>query len=178
MGAGLRHRRLSLALLSLGASVLVSCGTEPVQPPAQTATAQPPQQPATPSPPQRPTVPRPARKPTPPPEAAGQSAQSADQAMAMVEPAGPPAAAPQASELIGLDEAAATRLLGEATERTEQSPAMIWRYKTAACQLDLYFYLDLRSGRMRTLHYVFTGDAADPAKRQKCLRDLVAARDS
>ena len=99
----------------------------------------------------------------------------------MVEPAttGPPAVtAPQAGELIGLDEAAATRLLGEAAERTEQSPAMIWRYKTAACELDLYFYLDLRSGRMRTLHYAFKGDAADPAKRQNCLRDLVAARAS
>ena len=99
----------------------------------------------------------------------------------MVEPAttGPPAVTtPQAGDLIGLDEAAATRLLGEATERTEQSPAMIWRYKTAACELNLYFYLDLRSGRMRTLHYAFKGDGADPAKRQNCLRDLVAARDS
>jgi hypothetical protein len=101
--------------------------------------------------------------------------------MAMAEPAttGPPAVSvPQASELIGLDEAAATRLLGQATERTEQSPGTIWRYKTAACELELYFYLDLRSGRMRTLHYAFKGDAADPAKRQNCLRDLVAARDS
>jgi hypothetical protein len=180
MGAGWRYRRLSLALLSLGASALVSCGTAPVPPPAQTAAAQPPQQPATPSPPQHPAVPRPARKPTPPPAAESQASGSGDQALAAVGPeaAGPAAVAtPQASELIGLDEAAATRLLGQATERTEQSPATIWRYKTAACELDLYFYLDLRSGRMRTLHYAFKGDAADPAKRQNCLKDLVAARD-
>jgi hypothetical protein len=85
---------------------------------------------------------------------------------------------PQAHELIGLDEAAATRLLGEAAERTEQPPAKIWRYRGANCELDLYFYLDVRSGRMRTLHYVFKGDASDTGKRQNCLRELVAARDS
>ena len=133
------------------------------------------------TPPRRPAVTHPTRKPTPPPAADGQGSESDDQALAPVGPeaAGPPAVtAPQAPELIGLDEAAATRLLGEASERAERSPGTIWRYKTAACELDLYFYLDLRSGRMRTLHYAFKGDAADPAKRQNCLRDLVAARDS
>ena len=78
--------------------------------------------------------------------------------------------------LIGLDQPAATRLLGAAVERTEQPPATIWRYKTATCELDLFFYLDLRSGRMRTLHYTFKGDATDAARRQNCLRELVAAR--
>ena len=88
---------------------------------------------------------------------------------------GPAAAAPpQVQELIGLDQPAATRLFGPAAERREEPPATIWRYKTANCELDLFFYLDLRSGRMRTLHYRFRGDAADPAGRQKCLRDLVA----
>src|SRR6266404_2520063 len=53
-------------------------------------------------------------------------------------------------------------------------PATIWRYKTANCELDLFFYLDLRSGRMRTLHYAFRGDAADSSRRQNCLRDLAA----
>ncbi len=84
----------------------------------------------------------------------------------------------QPHELIGLDESEATRLLGEATERTQQSPATIWRYKTATCELDLYFYLDLRSSRMRTLHYEFKGNATDTGKRQNCLRELVTARDN
>ena len=75
-------------------------------------------------------------------------------------------------ELIGLDQPAATRLFGTAAERSEEAPATIWRYKTANCELDLFFYLDLRSGRMRTLHYAFKGDAADSAHRQSCLRDL------
>ena len=97
------------------------------------------------------------------------------------EPAGPgpaPAVAspPQAKELIGLDQMGATRLFGAAAERTEEPPATVWRYKTATCELDLYFYLDLRSGRMRTLHYTFKGDAADSARRQNCLGELVAAR--
>jgi hypothetical protein len=102
----------------------------------------------------------------------------------MIEPgaappaSGPAAAAPpQVQELIGLDQAAAARLLGTAVERREEPPATIWHYKTANCELDLFFYLDLRSGRMRTLHYKFRGDAADSAARQHCLENL-AARNS
>jgi hypothetical protein len=91
-------------------------------------------------------------------------------------PATAPPPPPQAKELIGLDQPAAIRLLGTAAERTEEPPATIWRYKTATCELDLFFYLDLRSGRMRTLHYAFKGDAADSAGRQNCLGELVAAR--
>lgn len=181
MGARWRHRLLLPALLGLAAGVLVSCSAGQPQPPSQTAAVQQPPQPAPVTPPRRPAVAHPARKPTAPSAADVPSPESDNQALAAVEPApaNPPAlTVPHTPELIGLDEAAATRLLGEATERTEQSPGTIWRYKTAACELDLYFYLDLRSGRMRTLHYTFKGDAADPAKRQNCLRDLVAARDS
>jgi hypothetical protein len=103
----------------------------------------------------------------------------ADEAVAMIEPeapAGAPAAttSPQVQDLIGLDQPAATRLFGTAVERSEEPPAAIWRYKTANCELDLFFYLDLRSGRMRTLHYAFRGDATDSSRRQNCLRDLAA----
>ena len=87
---------------------------------------------------------------------------------------GPTAAPLQLQELIGLDQPAATRLFGTAVERREEPPATIWHYKTANCELDLFFYLDLRSGRMRTLHYTFRGDAGGSAQRQKCLKDLVA----
>ena len=93
-------------------------------------------------------------------------------------PAGGPAAAaapsPQVQDLLGLDQPTATRLLGAAVERSEEPPATIWRYKTANCELDLFFYLDMRSGRMRTLHYAFKGDTADAARQQNCLRDLAA----
>ena len=75
-------------------------------------------------------------------------------------------------ELIGLDQQAATRLFGAAAERSEKPPATIWRWRSATCELDLYFYLDLRSGRMRSLHYVFKGDAAG---QEECLKSLSEA---
>jgi hypothetical protein len=85
-------------------------------------------------------------------------------------------AAPQASELIGLDPPEATRLLGATGEQFEKPPAMVWRYKNTTCELDLFFYLDLRSNRMRTLHYVVKGNNAEPAKRQDCLASLRVAQ--
>jgi hypothetical protein len=93
-------------------------------------------------------------------------------------PSGPEAvSAPlQASELIGLDQSAATRLFGPATERSEQPPATVWRYKNGSCELDLFFYFDLRSGQMRTLHYAMKGDGGDTVARQNCLRSLLAER--
>jgi hypothetical protein len=90
------------------------------------------------------------------------------------DPAAAAAASAQVQDLLGLDQPAVSRLLGAAAEQSEEPPATIWRYKTANCQLDLFFYLDMRSGRMRTLHYAFKGDAADAARRQNCLRDLAA----
>ena len=89
-------------------------------------------------------------------------------------PAGSPP--PQTSELIGLDQPAAARLFGPAAERSEEPPATVWRYKNATCELDLFFYLDLRSGRMRTLHYAFKG--GNTAGKQDCLRSLLATRGS
>jgi outer membrane biosynthesis protein TonB len=193
-----RWRRLLLdpALLGLGASMTLSCVEQQPPPPQVTATIQPPQQPA----PKMPSlvVPRPVRKPSPPqatenPPAEGPSPKADEGALAMIPPeparpvpspavASPPQSAvappPQVKELIGLDQPAATHLFGAAVERAEEPPASVWRYKTATCELDLFFYLDLRTGRMRTLHYTFKGDAADSTARQNCLRDLAAARGS
>jgi hypothetical protein len=116
----------------------------------------------------------PARKPTPPPEnTAGPAAGTEAMALAAPEPS---ARAPGTGELIGLDQPSAARLFGTATEQSEAPPATVWRYRNATCELDLFFYLDLRSGKMRTLHYAFKGEPADPAARQDCLRSLVAAR--
>jgi len=171
--------------------MLTGCAEQPPPPPPVTAAVQPPSQPS-PKAPARITT-RPAHKPTPPPATEGQGPEADEQALAGIapEPAGPgpgPAVAsppkavvappPQARELIGLDQPAATRLFGTATERTEEPPATVWRYKTSTCELDLFFYLDLRSGRMRTLHYTFRGDAIDSNGRQNCLREIVAARNT
>ena len=169
----------------------LSCAEQQPTPPPVTAAIQPPQQPA-PKTLSR-VAPRPVRKPSPPQATESPPPKADDEALAMIPPeparpgpasgvASPPQATvappPLIKELIGLDQPAATQLLGAAVERTEQPPATVWRYKTATCELDLFFYLDLRTGRMRTLHYTFKGDAADPAARQNCLRDLAAARGS
>jgi hypothetical protein len=80
------------------------------------------------------------------------------------------------SQLIGLDQAAATHLFGTATQQSDEPPATVWRYKNGPCELDLFFYLDLRSGQMRTLHYSLTGDESQTAKHEDCLKSLLVAR--
>lgn len=144
-------------------------------------------------------IPRPARKPLPPPEPGppavvippppqsgppavaappSPARQSASSAVATPPPPVPLAAPPRSGELIGINEHRAAQLFGGAAKKIEQPPATIWRYKTSNCELDLFFYLDLRSGQMRTLHYAFKGDVDDTQKRQDCLRAIVAARGS
>ena len=196
------QRRWSLvypALLSLGAAVLASCGIDKSQSPAQTAAAHPlpprPEGPAVHS-----AAPRPARKPIPPPPAGTPALGPDGEDLSMTgskpteDAAGPDSSSPSSelaalstsparqgqipsqAELIGLDQSGAVRLLGAATEKSDEPPATVWRYKTGSCELDLFFYLDLRSGNMRTLHYSFKGEGAEVARRQECWRSLIAAR--
>jgi len=181
-----------LALISLGESLLAACTGQWPYPPPQTSAMRP----------LASVSPRPTHKPKPPlatdapvTDAGGQMLARAEPAPEMpapsstfaLAPSGPAASSPpdapatnsslpQASELIGLDQPEATRLLGMAAEQFERPPAMVWRYKNATCELDLFFYLDLRSNRMRTLHYALKGDGGDPAKRQDCLESLRVAR--
>jgi hypothetical protein len=169
------------ALLSLGAGMLASCTGEQVEPPPPTSAVRPLPSPLAVSPPA--ATPRPARKPNPPSPIEGSAPAGLE---ASLPPSGPAAASispspatsppPQDNELIGLDQPAATRLFGPAPEQSEEAPATVWRYKNGTCELDLFFYLDLRSGSMRTLHYAFKGDGTDSARRQDCLRSLFVAR--
>ena len=183
------------ALLGLGVGALASCAWEESKPPQAAAVH--PLQP-TQAPPR--IAPRPARKPTAPAPTGDSPRATGDECLAMTGPkpsAGPPVSEPASPssdatgsvaagkpagplpshvELIGLDQPAATRLFGPATERSEEPPATVWRYKSASCELDLFFYLDLRSGRMRTLHYALKDGAGDTAQRQNCLQSLIASR--
>jgi hypothetical protein len=95
---------------------------------------------------------------------------------ALSNPPGRQGQIPSQAELIGLDQSGAMRLLGPATEKSDEPPAAVWRYKTGSCELDLFFYLDLRSGSMRTLHYSFKGEGAEMGRRQECWRSLIASR--
>ena len=111
----------------------------------------------------------------PPPAPGGPAPEGEAVAMAapQISPNGARSAdAVQTAELIGLDQRAATQLFGIAAERSEKPPATIWRWRSATCELDLYFYLDLRSGQMRSLHYVFKGGATG---QENCLKSLAVA---
>lgn len=163
------------ALMSLGVGMLASCSEKPPLVTPRTVAVEPPPL-LPPLPPLRRVFPLPAHKPVPPAENAAPPPDVGTEAMALASPEPAAPAPPAASELIGLDQPAATHLLGPATEQSEAPPATIWRYRNASCELDLFFYLDLRSGKMRTLHYAFKGETADPASHQDCLRSLIVAR--
>lgn len=188
-------RLLRFATLSLATGLLVSCASNASHPPAQSAVHTfPPLPPETVAEPRM--SPRPGRKPSPPSPVGSPAPATGEQTVAMTvpRPSGtapnpetpgpapapvPPSAASPASgeiKLIGLDQPAATRLFGPAAERLEEPPATVWRYRGVGCELDLFFYLDLRSGHMRTLHYALKGDAGGAAKQQDCLRSLLASR--
>lgn len=162
------------ALMGLGIVLFVSCAEEPPPPPLQSVAIKPPSPPPQPAPRKERTFPLPGHKPSPPPENPANVPQSEDEAVALASPESQPPAYDR-SRLVGLDQPAARRLLGTATEQSEAPPATIWRYRTATCELDLFFYLDLRSGKMRTLHYAFKGDQGGG---EDCLRSVVAARSS
>lgn len=85
----------------------------------------------------------------------------------------PPASVPSASELVGLDEQRASQLLGPAAATDTRSPATVWHYKSSRCELDLAFYMEMRTGRMRTLHYDFKSGANTPEQRQACLKAII-----
>lgn len=158
-------------LISLGAAVFVSCAEKtPAPAPHPVAMAPLPQPPAAAH--KQRVFPLPERKPSAPPENVASIPESGAEAAvpAAPEPQSPPLARRQ---LIGLDEPAARRLLGAATEQAEAPPATIWRYRAPNCELDLFFYLDLRSGKMRTLHYAFKGDQGGS---EDCLRSVLAGR--
>jgi hypothetical protein len=97
-------------------------------------------------------------------------------AVATLTPPMPPARDAFA-DLHGLDQDETVALLGEPAQRTEAPPAIMWRYQSRHCQLDVYFYLDLESREMRVLHYEVRDEhaGAEPAQRQ-CYRELVTDR--
>jgi hypothetical protein len=107
------------------------------------------------------TLAAPSEMPAGEPEAPAQEA--AQTALVVPSPAG----------LIGLDEQRTTELLGPAAAMEARAPATVWHYKGARCSLDLTFYMEMRSGRMRTLYAEFKGDAATPERRQTCLKAII-----
>ncbi|HZT88827.1 MAG TPA: hypothetical protein VFA12_12725 [Stellaceae bacterium] len=115
-------------------------------------------------------VPQPERKPRPP---------AREAAAAKPEPASLPSAAvptPASGDpLIGLDPAAATAMLGPPAESEEHPPATVWRYRGGGCGLELVFYFDSRSGKLRSIRDDLRGAGGDPEKRKACLAAIAQA---
>jgi hypothetical protein len=78
--------------------------------------------------------------------------------------------------LLGLDEQQTTDLLGTATTIESRPPANIWHYKGSRCELELAFYMEMRSGRMRTLDHAFKNRAGTAAQAEACLTAIVQER--
>jgi hypothetical protein len=77
---------------------------------------------------------------------------------------------PEASEeLVGLDGKRAIELLGSPMTTEDRAPASVWHYKSSRCGLELVFYMEMRTGLMRTLHYDFKSGAGNAAQRQACV---------
>jgi hypothetical protein len=169
--AGMRRRAIAgvgvlciaLAACDYFAVPSSSGGQRPTPPESEATTPQPPK------PPRKPPVPPAPNEAEAPAEIA--PAEPATET-AKAEPTQRPVLKPES--LIGLDQPETAALLGPPSERSEAAPATIWRYTGRSCQLEIYFYLDLKSQVMRALHYeVRTHEAAEPA-RSRCFADLVA----
>jgi hypothetical protein len=84
-----------------------------------------------------------------------------------------PPGVPPATELVGIDQQGVSELLGPAMMTDSPGPAIVWHYKSSRCELDLVFYMEMRSGQMRTLHYDFKSGAENPQQRQACLKTIM-----
>ena len=122
-----------------------------------------------------PRHPRPAAQPT-----HGATASEVGEASTGMAPPEPQPEAPQtaytvpsSADLVGLDQQRAVALLGPAAETDTGSPATVWHYKSGRCALDLAFYMEMRSGRMRSLHYDFKGEAGNPEQCRACLKSII-----
>jgi len=88
----------------------------------------------------------------------------------------PPVANPEG--LIGLDQPQIESLLGTPEQRSEAAPARIWHYAGRNCELEVYFYMDLKSQVMRALHYEVKSNEPSEPTRERCFSDLVARHEA
>ena len=124
--------------------------------------------------PRKPAHPRPFAQPKDKPATTAVEETTPPEAAAEPQPEQTALAVPPSTDLIGLDPQRTRALLGPAAQTiNNQSPATVWHYKSGRCELDLSFYMEMRSGQMRTLHYDFKGEAASPEQRQACLRSII-----
>ncbi len=82
-------------------------------------------------------------------------------------------------QVIGLDDAALEALLGRPAFRRDDSPALIWQYRSDGCLLDVFLYTDGPAKPHRAVYYevrgAATGEPVGPAATRSCFRSLLLA---
>ncbi len=82
----------------------------------------------------------------------------------------PPVATPAVPNdpviLVGLTQEQANAMLGPPFSIRQETPATVWAYRIGDCQLDLFFYEDVKSKRQQSLAYELqTREKTDQAQR-------------
>lgn len=80
------------------------------------------------------------------------------------------------SRLVGLDPDDVRKLLGAPDRVREANPATVWAYASNACLLEVYFYMDLGSQKLRVLAYDINtaGRANDQRASNGCANQIRA----
>lgn len=146
---------IALAALLAGCAALAPPRTSGDPVPAAAATARPETPPTVlPPPPAAPPPPETQRAMTTPPTA-----------RPPVSPV-PPAMPNDPVILVGLSQEQANAMLGPPSSIRQETPATVWAYRIGDCQLDLFFYEDVKTRRQQSLAYELqTREKTDQAQR-------------
>jgi hypothetical protein len=86
-------------------------------------------------------------------------------------PIGPSHLTGDPSELVGLDNAAVLRALGDPQWIRKEMPAQVWQYATADCIVDLYLYD--RNGALKVTFVEARSHKAEAEPTARCLKSLL-----
>jgi hypothetical protein len=89
----------------------------------------------------------------------------------------PPHAIPEhpgPKALVGLDEQATVRLLGEPSWTEDVPPAKYWQYATPSCVLRVFFFMEMTTQNFRALSYELTSSDDAPNVHERCFAQLLA----
>jgi hypothetical protein len=93
------------------------------------------------------------------------------QGSASAAPAAPPT---DPRTLVGMDEQAISRLLGEPTWTEDVPPAKYWQYATQSCVLRVFFFMEMTTRNFRALSYELTSSDDAPNVDEQCFAQLLA----
>jgi hypothetical protein len=85
-----------------------------------------------------------------------------------------PSEHPGPKALVGLDEQATVRLLGEPSWTEDVPPAKYWQYATPSCVLRVFFFMEMTTQNFRALSYELTSSDDAPNVHERCFAQLLA----